>query len=425
MENQDHLSLVTTVILAGGQGSRLFPLTLTRCKPAVSFGGHYRLIDIPLSNSLNSKIHRMFVISQYFASDLQQHIFDTYKMDLIHSGGIEMLCPEETANGLNWFKGTADAVRQNMKYLLKSPVEYFMILSGDQLYNFDFRELLEFARVKEADLVVAALPVKEAEAKRMGLLKTNENALIVDFIEKPSDPNKLDGYKLSSTALKEPKKGSHYLGSMGIYVFKRDALIALLREEGHDFGKELIPKQVKKGNTFAYVYEGYWEDIGTIESFYHANLALLHQNKENRLNTSDEKKPIFARPHFLPSPLIRKGIITDSYIAQGAVIDAKEITNSVIGLRAHIKSGTVIRNSIILGNHYFGTDELLHLPEGFSVGENCHIEKTIIDEHAQIGNNVQLINKHNHQKYDGEGIYVRDGIIIVTSGTVLPDNFIF
>lgn len=412
----DLSNLVTSVILAGGQGTRLFPLTQNRCKPFVSFGGSYRLIDVPISNSLNAQIKRMFVISQYFASDLQQHIFETYRLDLLQKTSIEMLCPEESQQGgITLFRGTADAVRQTMKYLLKSPVDYFLILSGDQLYNIDFKEMLKFAIHKKADLVIASLPVKIMEAKRMGLLKIDKNNSIVDFHEKPKEEKILNRF--------EQEDGLHYLGSMGIYIFKREALISLLKGEGHDFGHDLIPEQIKKGKTFAFIYDGYWEDIGTIHSFYHANLALLKQ--KHCLNTYDEQSPIFAHPHFLPSALIKNTKIENSYICQGSIIECKEISNSILGLRTHVKEGTVIKDTIILGNHYYISPRYQNLPKDFSIGENCHIEKAIIDEHISIGNNVNLINKSNHENYDGDGIYVRDGIIIVTTGTKIPDNFIF
>lgn len=412
---QDLLNLVTCIILAGGQGTRLFPLTQNRCKPFVSFGGSYRLIDIPISNSLNSQIKRLFVISQYFASDLQQHIFETYRLDLLQKGSIEMLCPEESPEGgINLFRGTADAVRQTMKYLLKSPVDYFLILSGDQLYNMDYRDMIKFAIEKKADLTIASIPVKIMEAKRMGLLKIDKNFSIVDFHEKPKEEKILKQFEL---------KDGNYLGSMGIYIFKREALISLLKEEGHDFGHDLIPEQIKKGKASAFVYDGYWEDIGTIHSFYHSNLALLKQ--KNCLNTYDEESPIFAHPHFLPSPLIKNTKIENSYIAHGSIIEGKEVSNSILGLRTHAKEGSVIKDSIVLGNHYYISPRYQNLPKDFSIGENSFIQKVIIDEHVSIGKNVQLTNKAKHENYDGDGIYVRDGIIIVTTGTKIPDNFVF
>ncbi|MBS0604875.1 MAG: glucose-1-phosphate adenylyltransferase [Verrucomicrobia bacterium] len=422
------MSRVASIILAGGQGTRLFPLTQTRCKPSVCFGGRYRLIDIPISNSLNAHIQRIFVISQYFASSLHQHILETFQLDYFRQSKIQMLCPEETPVRKLWFKGTADAVRQNMEHFENSPVDYFLILSGDQLYNINFTEMLNFAKKQDADLVIASIPVEENEAKRMGLLKIDSGNRIHEFFEKPTDPQILKQYALPQEFLKghhilHPKE-THYLASMGIYIFKRQALFDLLKEQGDDFGKDLIPIQVKKGKTASYVYKGYWEDIGTIASYYNANMALTAQ--KNCLDTYDDHNPIFTHPHNLPSPLIRDTLINGSIIGQGAIIDAQEISNSIVGIRIKINKGTVVRNSIILGTLFNEP----HLSMGsaahgaYSIGENCRIEKTILDEHASVGNNVQLVNKNNLQKFDGDGIFIRDGIIIVTSGTKVPDNFV-
>jgi len=415
---EDLIKRVAAVILAGGQGTRLFPLTQHRCKPAVGFGGRYRLIDIPLSNSLNSDITRLFVISQYFASSLHQHILATYHLDFFQTGGIELLCPEEIPDRKIWFKGTADAVRQNLEHLVKSPVDYFLILSGDQLYNIDFREMVRFAKEKNADMVVAALKVPEEEAKRMGVLKIDATNHIKDFYEKPKDREVLNRFVITDG------KASFYLGSMGIYVFKREALIALLQEEGHDFGQHLIPIQIKKGNAYTYHYRGYWVDIGTIDSFYEANMALLDQ--KNCLNTYDESNPIYTQPYNLPSPMIKEAVIRNSLIGQGAIIEGNEIINSVIGIRSHIKRGTRISHSIVMGNHFYRPPLHQHppLPKEFSIGENCIIERAIIDEHTYIGNKVRLINKDKRETFDGDGVYIRDGIIIVTTGTELPDGYI-
>lgn len=405
---------VAAVVLAGGQGTRLFPLTQNRCKPAVSYGGRYRLIDIPISNSLNSKINRLFIISQYFASNLHQHILATYHLDLFQTGAIELLCPEDGPGKKLWFKGTADAIRQNLVHLLKSPVDYFLILSGDQLYNIDFREMVRFAKKTDADMVIAALSVDELEAKRMGNLKIDEEFRVQDFIEKPKDRETLNRFKFPN---------GKYLGSMGIYVFKREALISLLKEEGHDFGNHLIPVEVHRKKTYAFMYDGYWVDIGTVSSFYEANMALLEQKK--CLNTYDESNPIYTCPENLPSPIIRDTLIRNSLISQGSIIEAKEIIKSVIGIRTHIKRGTKIHDSIVMGNHFYRAPLHQHppLPKEFFIGEDCIIEKTIIDEHTKIGNRVQLVNKDKLQKFDGNGVFIRDGIIIVTTGTELPDNF--
>ena len=412
-------SNVATIVLAGGQGTRLFPLTANRCKPAVAFGGRYRLIDIPISNSLNSKIRQIFVISQYFASDLHQHITSTYQLDRFREGGIELLTPQETPEGKNWYKGTADAVRQNLDFLLKTPAEYFLILSGDQLYNMDLVRMIQFAKKEDADLVIAALPVKEAEARRMGLLKIDSASRITDFYEKPQEAAQLKYFQLPEKA--DPP---HYLGSMGIYVFKRSAIASLAEETGDDFGKHLIPTLIKKSKSSAFVYDGYWEDIGTVASYYQANLALTTQR--NCLDTYNENNPIFSQPYNIPGAMIRGTKVKNSIISQGAIVEAEEITHSVVGIRSQIGKGTIIRDSIIIGNRFYHPPEHLRaqLPTHLTIGQNCLIEKAIVDEHTSIGNHVQLINKQNIQKMDGDGIYIREGIIIVMPGTSLPDGFI-
>jgi len=407
---------VASIVLAGGQGTRLFPLTQARCKPSVGFGGRYRLIDIPISNSLNSKINRLFVISQYFASELHSHILSTYHMDLFGTGKLELLSPEETIKGKRWFLGTADAVRQNLSYLLQAPVDYFILLSGDQLYQMNLLKIVQFAIDKEADFVVSCLRVKTAEAKRMGILKIDADGIIVDFFEKPQEVETLDQFCIQP---------DQFLGSMGIYVFRRDIMKKILEEEkGEDFGKQIIPSSAKKYRAIAYIYEGYWEDIGTIDSYYHANLSLTGLN--HPLNIYDERNPIFASPDHLPPPLIRGTVIKDSIIGQGAIIESKEISHSIIGMRIHTKPESIIKNSILLGNYSYYS-----LPSGpesgneFTIGRGTYIENAIIDEGTSIGNNVCLKNKKNLKYFDGNGIYIRDGIMIVTAGTTLPDWFCF
>ena len=410
------------MILAGGEGTRLHPLTLSRCKPAVSFGGTYRLIDIPISNALNARLGHIFILSQYMANSLHQHITETYRLDPYQGALIEMLSPEEKAGEKVWYEGTADAVRKNLKHLLEFDIEYFVILSGDQLYNMDLHDLISFAKQADADLTIATLPVCQTDATRMGLMQIDKNHRITDFVEKPTDEAILKKFELKEKLLEN--NDPCYLGSMGIYVFKRQTLIDLLTEyDGTDFGKHLIPEQIKKGNTFAYFYRGYWEDIGTIASYYEANLALTTQSLA--LDLYDETNPIYAHPEHLPSPVIENTRIKDSIIGQGSVVEAEEISHSLIGLRASIGSGTVIRDSIVIGNQFYNAPEKQEnqLPSKFAIGKNCQIEKAIIDEHTQIGDNVKLVNKDKLDSYDGDIVYIRDGIIVVPPGTTIPDNF--
>ncbi|MCI0381664.1 MAG: glucose-1-phosphate adenylyltransferase [Chlamydiae bacterium] len=425
-KEENIVSRVATIVLAGGQGTRLYPLTSFRCKPSVSFGGRYRLIDIPLSNSLNAKINQIFVISQYFASELHQHILATYHLDIFRRGGIELLTPQETPKGKSWFKGTADAIRQNLDYLLRFPIEYFLILSGDQLYNMNLVQMVEFAKQKNADLTIAALPVEREEAMRMGVLKVNHEFDVQSFFEKPQEEKLLKQFQLPIEFLKRNhfpnEKEEKWLGSMGIYIFKRKALISILKGEGDDFGRHLIPNFIKKWKSAAFVYDGYWEDIGTIASYYEANLILTEKGKG--LNTYDLQNPIYSAVQHVPSALIQGTKIENSLISQGSIIEAREISHSVIGVRAIIKKNTVIRDSIILGNKSYDleSDEMQETDK-YSIGENCLIEKCIIDEHTKIGNHVNLVNKDKLQTMDGKGIFIRDGIIIVTQGTEIKDHF--
>lgn len=421
---------VATVILAGGQGTRLHPLTIHHSKPAVAYGGRYRLIDIPISNSINSDFRQIFVIAQYLSGELQHHISQTYHFDSFNPGSVDVLTPQDNEKGeKEWFKGTADAVRKNLSTILKSPADYFLILSGDQLYNINFQHMVAFAQEKNADLTIASLPVLEKEAGRMGLLKIDYDHHVVDFVEKPKESAILNQFVLQEEFYKAckiaaPSKNS-FLGSMGIYVFKREALIALLqKDQREDFGYHLIATAVKAGQTFAYVYHGYWEDIGTVASYYEANLIMTEPEKGG-LNTYDERNPIYTRPTFLPGPKIQSTKVVQSIICEGSVIEADEISHSIIGLRSHIKRGTVIRDTVMMGNHFYmaPTHQDRPIPDDYSIGEDCLIEKAIIDEHVWIGNRVHLTNQKKIQHYDGDGIFIRDGIIIVTSGTRLPDDF--
>lgn len=420
---------VATIILAGGQGTRLHPLTINHSKPAVSYGGRYRLIDIPISNSINSDFRQIFVIAQYLSGELQHHISQTYNFDHYNPGSVDVLTPQENEKGeKQWFKGTADAVRKNLPTILKSSAEYFLVLSGDQLYNINFQHMVAFAQAQNADLTIASIPVLEKDARRMGILKIDTHCHVLDFVEKSKEG--LEKFQLPNSFYEQwkiqPYKEPSYLGSMGIYVFKREALISLLTEDPRDdFGYHLITTAVKQRKTSAFVYCGYWEDIGTIASYYEANLILTHSTKG--LDTYDEQNPIYTRPTFLPGPKIKQTKITQSIICEGCVIEADEISNSVIGLRSHIKKGSIIRDTVMLGNHFYmpPLHEGKQTQKDYWIGENCLIEKAIIDEHVQIGDNVKLTNQAKHQQYDGDGIFVRDGIIIVTSGTRLPNNFEF
>ncbi len=418
---------VACIVLAGGQGTRLFPLTSSRCKPAVRFGGSYRLIDIPISNSLNAQINNIFIISQYFSSGLVQHIKDTYSFHPSQGGTLTLLGPEKRLEGGDiWYRGTADAVRKNLNYLTEIPVDYFLILSGDQLYNMDLDAMVRFAQEKDADLTVGALAVPQSKASRLGLLNIDDTGRIIDFYEKPQDLETLEHFQLSDAFIKAQQIRNIscpcFLASMGIYVFKKEVLIELLRADTReDFGKHLIPSQLKRGRASAFLYQGYWEDIGTIASFYQANLTLTDQ--DIGLDFYSECFPIYTQSHPLPGAHISQSQIVNSIICNGSIIKAKEIFNSVVGIRSVVGLGTIIRDSILLGNAKYKSHAQAKTAP-FHIGNHCTISKTIIDENVIIGNHVQLINKKKLRQYDGNGIFIRDNVIIVASNAHIPDHFV-
>jgi glucose-1-phosphate adenylyltransferase len=415
---------VATIILGGGRGSRLFPLTKWISKPALCYGGRYRLIDIPISCALHSGCQQIYIITQFLSSSLHQHIYKTYRMGSFSSSFIELLTAEERHHNKTWFQGTADAVRQNLEYFSDTSADYFLILSGDQLYNINFLDMLHFAKKTDADLVVAALPINDLDAKRMGVLRVDSNDFIVSFKEKPQEQAEINTMRLDRTFANKSKNTSlDLLGSMGIYLFKRQALINLLQQDlREDFGKHLIPTKVAEGSAAAYIYNGYWEDIGTIESFYNANMALT---KDRPLfDFYNEMECIYTNPTNLPGAKIYNTTIKNSIICEGSIIKADKITHSILGPRTVIQQGSMIRDSYILGNDSYAQPSKANKHPGYYIGENCIIKKTIIDKLSYIGNDVQLINKNKLQDLDHELLYIRDGIIIVPRGTIIPDGFV-
>lgn len=419
---------VAAIILGGGQGARLFPLTVYRCKPAICFGGKYRLIDIPVSNSLNSGCFKIFIITQFLASSLHQHILKTYRLDSFTSGFIELLAAEQKPAKKAWYEGTADAVRKNLEYFIETPVDYFLVLSGDQLYHMNYQHMVRLAKETDADLVVATTPIDDLHAQRMGILKVDERNRVTDFYEKPQEIATLERFaapkqivELMDLGVTSKKK---YLGSMGIYLFKREVLLEMLENDvREDFGKHLIPSKVKSGGVVAYVHKDYWEDIGTIESFYKANIDLTKLTPE--FNIHDEKHPIFSTPCNLSGAKITSTKIENALISDGSIVEAKEITNSILGHLSVVKSGVVIKDSYIMGNDYYRPPvKTRHLPEKCMIEENSILQRCIIDKNVHIGKGVQLINKKKLTHFDSDKVYIRDGIIIVPRGTTIEDGFV-
>lgn len=428
--NAIDMKQVASIILGGGEGTRLYPLTLARSKPAICFGGKYSLIDVPISNSIHAGCQKIFVLTQFLSSSLHQHIFHTYIHAGKGSGLIEILTAEQKPENRSWFQGTADAVRQNMDYLLESPVEYFLILSGDQLYNINFNQMLRFAKETDADLVIASLPVTAQDASRLGILKVNEQDFVVDFYEKPQDAAILERLRSPNQVIERlgisAASNRNYLGSMGIYLFKRQALIDLLiKDQREDFGKHLIPTQLQIGKVAAFLYDGYWEDIGTIGTFYHANMALTEPQPLFCLY--NQARPIFSSRYDLPPSRCTNVQLKQTVLCEGCCIDADEVTHSLLGPRTIVHKGTIVRDSYLMGNDYYTAPVRDHqrLPSHPQIGENCIISRAIIDKNVRIGKEVQLINKQKLTHYNGDSIFVRDGIIVVPRGTTIPDGFIF
>ena len=408
---------VMGVVLSGGQGQRLYPLTKLRSKPAVPLGGKYRLIDIPISNCLNSQINKVFVLTQFNSTSLNKHIVQTYKFDMFSGGFVDILAAEQTPENPNWFQGTADAVRQSMKHLLPyTDVNYIIILSGDQLYQMDFRRIIQFHVDTKADITVAAIPVAAQSASTLGIMKVREDRKTVAFKEKPKEG-------LAEMRCVQRGDGRDYLASMGIYVFHKQFLVDLLTEStAIDFGKELIPEAIQKYHVSAYIFDGYWEDIGTIRTFYEANLALTETAP--RFNFYDVNTPVYTHPRNLPGSKLNNCDVHQSIIAEGCILSGADIRHSIIGVRSRIGGGTTIKHSVIMGADMYETIEQIEenaakkIPN-IGIGNHCTIINAIIDKDVRIGDNVSIINAHNLQEKDDETYNIRDGIIVVPKGSLI------
>ncbi len=419
---------VVAVILGGGAGSRLYPLTSTRSKPAVPIGGKYRLVDIPISNCINSNINRMFVLTQYNSASLNKHIKNTYQFSAFSSGFVDILAAEQTPDSLGWFQGTADAVRQSLKHIGNNDFDHLLILSGDQLYQMDFREMLENHIDKGADITIATIPVAEREASEFGILKSNEENYITSFIEKPAKELLPDW--VSETGNDMKMHGRNYLASMGIYIFNRKILFDLLLDEkkdATDFGKEIIPSSIDKCKVLSYQYDGYWTDIGNIYSFYEANLALTMEIPP--FNLFDNAKAIFSRARMLPPMKVAGTHIESSILAEGSIIQASKIANSVIGIRTRIGKDTEIISSYLMGSDYYETiPEMAHsLVRGIpklGIGERCKITNAIVDKDCRIGNDVIITGGSHLPDSDHALFTVKDGIVVVKKGAIVPDGFV-
>ncbi len=419
---------VIAVILGGGAGSRLKPLTATRSKPAVPIAGKYRLVDIPISNCLNSNIGRMFVLTQFNSASLNKHIKNTYHFSAFSSAFVDIIAAEQTTDNPNWFQGTADAVRQSLRHIEQNEFDYILILSGDQLYQMDFEEMVQNHIKSKAEITIATIPVSEKDATEFGILKADDDNFITSFIEKPK--HEVLGDWVSDTGEEMRTAGRIYLASMGIYIFNRKLLFDLLLDdkmEATDFGKEIIPSSIEKHRVVSYQYEGYWTDIGNIHSFFEANLSLCDDLPP--FNLFDNSKIVYTRSRMLPPAKVSGTTLERTIVADGSIIHASRIENSVIGIRTRIGSGTTVVNTYIMGSDYYETVEDMNmaaergLPK-LGIGERSYIRNAIIDKNCRIGDDVR-INGGPHLPNSDHSLYtVKEGIVVVKKGAILPNGFV-
>jgi len=418
---------VVSVILGGGAGTRLYPLTASRSKPAVPIAGKYRLVDIPISNCINSGINRMFVLTQFNSASLNKHIKNTYHFSAFSTGFVDILAAEQTPDNQGWFQGTADAVRQSLRHINNMDFDYVLILSGDQLYQMDFAEMLLAHDRVGADISIATIPVSEREATEFGILKVDDESIITSFIEKPKAD--LLPQWVSDTGAEMQAQGRNYLASMGIYIFNKHVLLDLLTRayaEATDFGKEIIPNSIETHKVVSYQYDGYWTDIGNIYSFFEANLSLTHDLPP--FNLFDHSKTVYSRARMLPPAKISGTTLEKTLISDGCIINASRLEQCVVGIRARIGHGTTVVASYIMGNDFYETIEemALNMNRGIpkiGIGERCYIKNTIIDKNCRIGDDVR-INGGPHLENGEHQLYtVKEGIVVIKKGAVIPNGF--
>jgi glucose-1-phosphate adenylyltransferase len=413
------LNQILAVILGGGRGSRLWPLTQQRSKPAVPIAGKYRLIDIPISNCINSSIYRVAVLTQFNSVSLHRHISRTYQFDTFHGGWVQIWAAEQTMENADWYQGTADAVRKQQLEIASSRAEDILILAGDHLYRMDYGPMAQFHWENDADITVAVQPIPREEVTRFGVLKRDKGFRITDFAEKPKDS------ALQEAMISRDDPGRPFLGSMGIYMFKTKVLVELLQNPNlEDFGHDVIPHAIQTHNVYGFDYDGYWEDIGTIRSFYETNLMLAQPDPP--FNFFDANKPIYTRPRYLPGSTLLRSKMENVLIAEGCCIEDAEIINSVIGLRSQISRGTRISNCVLMGSDYYDRPMLIegeHIPIGFA--DHCDIDGAIIDKNARIGSGVVIRPFPTGTDTQGDNYVVRDGIVVIPKNSILrPGTYI-
>ncbi|MEZ5413808.1 MAG: glucose-1-phosphate adenylyltransferase [Opitutaceae bacterium] len=418
---------VLAVIMGGGRGTRLHPLTMERCKPAVPLAGKYRLVDIPISNCINSDINRIFLLTQFNTASLHRHIQGTYHFDPFGGGFVDILSAEQTEKSADWYQGTADAVRRNLIHFRMYDHDLVLILSGDQLYKMDFREVIEAHIKGGADVTIAALPVPVSKVEGLGLMKVSDDLSIAEFAEKPKDPAVIAGLTLSEKLEKQLQSSSgekHCLASMGIYVFNRKVLAEALDNTMTDFGKEVIPSLLGRKKLYAHIFEGYWEDIGTVKAFFEANLALAQPLPP--FNFFDPTAPVYTQDRYLPASKINRCDVDNIVVGDGSIISNCKLTHCVFGIRSYVADGTVLEDVVLMGSDYYETEDQLakNREEGrphLGVGHNCTIRGAIIDKNARIGDNCQLIAEGKLDgRYADGAVIIRDGVLIVPKGGIIP-----
>ena len=420
---------VIAVILGGGRGTRLFPLTRDRAKPSVPIAGKFRLVDIPISNCLHSGLEKIYVLTQFNSVSLNRHIAQTYRFDTYRRGFVQILAAQQTLMGEEWYQGTADAIKHNQPYILNPRFQddHVLILAGDHLYRMDYQKMLAVHTESNADITVSVIPVEKEITSGLGILQADASGRIVDFVEKPQTEEELQRLRVEPevfTSRGIAPHGREYIASMGIYIFNREVLREVLQDDSNvDFGKDIIPKSIQRRTVSAYFFDGYWEDIGTIHSFYLANIALTDATPS--FNFYDEQAPIYTNRRHLPSTKVNSSSVRSSILAEGSIIDDSELDRTIVGIRSIISGGSRIYQSILMGADYYESDvsraenERSGIPN-VGIGRKCLIQNAIIDKNARIGDNSVLVNRDGIDNYDGENYYIRDGIVIVPKDATIP-----
>ncbi|PSR00323.1 MAG: glucose-1-phosphate adenylyltransferase [Bacteroidetes bacterium SW_11_64_17] len=418
---------ILTVILGGGRGTRLYPLTKLRAKPAVPLAGRYRLIDVPISTSINSGITRIFVLTQFNSASLNRHLARAYQFDRFSNGFVSILAAEQTPSSKDWFQGTADAVRRSLPHIEGHRHQHVLILSGDQLYSMDYRNMLAHHHETEADVTLGTIPVTADAATAFGILKTDDEDIITEFHEKPA-ADELDGLE-SPVAPELEEEGRTYLASMGMYIFDREPLRELLgaNPDDHDFGNQIIPKAIDQMRVASYPFADYWSDIGTIRSFYEANLMLAEP--EPPFNLYDPNQPLYTRARMLPPAKIQNSTVQDSLIAEGSLVERSQVSQSVVGIRSYIGPDTTLKNSVMMGTDHFRWHDMekrdiVEGPENPGIGEESYVEGAIIDKNVSIGKRCIIKNQSGVQEAEEDLYHIRDGIVVIPKNTEIPDDTI-